>query len=596
MVMGKREVKMISHKNKLYIILTLLILSSFTVQADNETKTKEDPKYLITINGNKDIKSKKYLDALGVESKSFYQFWKDDNSYIVKSKVPTITSTLKEFLDSKGYYDAKVSLQSSKPVKVSIREGKPTLIKAIEIKSNFNIDKIVTFTKGGHFEASKFISIKSNIKQSLMKSGYCQYKLDTKAYVDLPTHSVSLKYLLNKGELCHFGDTHITSKPKDISDKTILSRIQYKKGDVFNSEKITRSFNMLNQLDAFDSGTLAPAEYNGTIVPMELGLSPKEHLNQFRGGVGYDTAIGLRAQLFYERRNFMGEARKLTVKFHHSDKSKYGEIDLYSPAIISFGDVSFDLYTKLGYSNYIYDTYKENKGYQNIKLGYQKDEINFYAGFAIENIDIKMRKTDPTIIAGNFLLLYPFMEFTYDGRDSKINPKNGYYISAYTEYGLDYKPGASSYFKFLLEGRYIKSFDNLTLATVGKIGVIDSLNGDIPASKLFYAGGAYSNRAYGEKKIGITTTSTTTASLGGKSWLNLSFEADYKLYENIYGALFFDSTMLNKNGYDFNGNFINSLGVGIRYITPIGPVKLDIATNIADTDKYGIQVQIGQSF
>ena len=582
------------HINKLYLILSLLLFSMSHVYA--ETTPKESIKYEIHLKGNSGIETKEYLSALGIQSKSSYEFWKDDKNYISKVKVASIKSTLKSFLDSRGYYGAKISLQSGSTITVSIHEGKPTIIKKLEIKSDFDIKEIVTFTKGGQFQASKFISIKHHIKKSLMKSGYCRYKLDTKAYVDLPTHSVSLKYSLSKGKLCRFGDTKITSKPDNISERTILSRIQYKKGEVFSTEKVTRSFDMLNQLDAFDSGTLAPGEYDSYIVPMELGLSPKEKLNQFRGGVGYDTAVGLRAQLFYERRNFLGEARKLTLGFQHSDKSKYGEISLFSPAFISIGDMSFDLFSKLGYSNYIYDTYKENKGYQNIKLGYQKDELSLFAGFAVENIDIKMRSADPTIIDGNFLLFYPFAEFTYDARDSKINPKNGYFLSAYTEYGLDYKPGASNYLKFLLEGRYISSFGDLTLATVGKLGVIDSISGNIPASKLFYAGGAYSNRAYGEKELGTTTSSTTSASLGGKSWFNLSIEADYKLYDDIYGALFLDSTMINKESYDFNGEMINSAGVGFRYITPIGPVKLDIAANIDDIDIYSVQFQIGQSF
>ncbi len=582
------------HINKLYLILSLLLFSMSHAYA--ETTPKESIKYEIKFKGNSDIETKEYLSALSIKSKSFYEFWKDDKNYISKVKVASIKSTLKSFLDSKGYYGAKVSVTSGTVVKVSVDEGKPTIVKRLDVKSDFDISQIVTFQKGGKFQASKFISIKQNIKRALMKSGYCRYNLDTKAYVDLPTHSVSLKYSLSKGKLCRFGDTVITSKPKNISDKTILSRIQYKKGEVFSTEKVTRSFDMLNQLDAFDSGTLAPAEYDGYIVPMELGLSPKEKLNQFRGGIGYDTAVGLRAQLFYERRNFLGEARKLTLGFQHSDKSKYGEVSLFSPAFISIGDMSFDLFSKLGYSNYIYDTYEENKGYQNIKLGYQKDELSLFAGFAVENIDIKMRSVDPTIIDGNFLLFYPFAEFTYDARDSKINPKNGYFLSAYTEYGLDYKPGASNYLKFLLEGRYISSYGDLTLATVGKLGVIDSISGAIPASKLFYAGGAYSNRAYGEKELGTTTSSTTSASLGGKSWLNFSVEADYKLYNDIYGAVFLDSTMINKESYDFNGDMINSAGVGFRYLTPIGPVKLDIAANIDDIDIYSVQFQIGQSF
>jgi len=584
-------------RNHIKVSMAILLLSSTVAAENNSTKKAVDAKYEIFIQGNKGIEDKSYLDALGVSVKSFYEFWKDDHRYISASGIPTIKDTLKDFLDSKGYYDAKISVnKASKSVKVNIQEGSPVLVGKVGIDSDFNIGKVVTFKKGHNFEASKFVSIKKNIKELLMKSGYCKYNLDTKAYVDLVKHSVELKYIVKKGELCYFGDTTITSKPNDISSDVVESRLQYKKGDVFSTAKIVQSFDMLNQLDAFGSGTVSPAEHDGNIVPMEVALSPKENLNVFRGGVGYDVAVGLRAQLFYERRNFLGDARKLTVAFHHSDKSKYGELSILSPAILSIGGVYFDLFAEWGYSNYIYDTYEENKGYNHIKLGYNKDKISFFAGVAVENIDIKLESKDPSIIEGNFLLLYPFAEFVYDGRDSKINPKNGYYISAYSEYGIDYEPGSSSYLKFLLEGRFIKSFDDLTLAAVGKVGVIDILSGAMPASKLFYAGGSYSNRAYGEKDIGITTSPITSLTLGGKTWLNLSLEADYKIYGDLYGALFFDSTMINKDEYDFDGEIINAAGVGVRYMTPVGPVKLDVAVNIEDIKEYGIQFQIGQSF
>jgi translocation and assembly module TamA len=147
-----------------------------------------------------------------------------------------------------------------------------------------------------------------------------------------------------------------------------------------------------------------------------------------------------------------------------------------------------------------------------------------------------------------------------------------------------------------LEGRAIKTFGDLTLAMVGKVGVIDELSGDVPASKLFYAGGAYSNRAYGEHEIGTITSPVASSALGGKTWLNLSFEADYPIYDKLYGALFFDSTMINQAAYDFSGQTINTIGLGVRYMTPIGPIKLDIGANIEDIDQYGISFQIGQSF
>ncbi len=54
--------------------------------------------------------------------------------------------------------------------------------------------------------------------------------------------------------------------------------------------------------------------------------------------------------------------------------------------------------------------------------------------------------------------------------------------------------------------------------------------------------------------------------------------------------------MLTDKSYDFTGDMISSAGVGVRYMTPIGPFKLDVGWNVHDTSQYGISFQIGQSF
>ena len=574
------------------------------------SKAPESTKEII-IQGNHAIKTSEYLDALGVKQKSWFVFWGEDKNSVAKKIIPTIADTMRQFLDSKGYYDAKISVKNNpKQVKVTVNEEKPVIVDDLQIDTDFNIPPVAAFKTGTRFEAAKFVRIKQEIKNLLMKAGYCNYQLDTKAYVDLDKRTVALKYLLRKGALCYFGETRVVSKPEDISEKVIRSRLRYKKGEVFSTEKISRTFSALNSLDAFGSGTVAPKtqeeeedieeeEYRKaprSVIPMEVSLSPKEKFNLFKGGIGYDTALGMRLQLYYERRNFMGEARKFTSKLHYSDKSKYGEMTLFSPALIALNGDYFDFYTELGFSHTIYDAYDENKGYLRAKLTYERDDITVALGVGMENIDIQRTAVNPAIIEGNFLLFYPFASFVYDGRDSKTNPKNGYYFSAYAEYGVDYKPAASSYYKFLLEGRLIKSFGALTLATVGKVGVLDELSNQVPASKRFYAGGAYSNRAYGEHDIGIITSPVASSALGGKTWLNLSVEADYPLYGDLSGALFFDSTMINEASYDFKGETINAAGFGLRYLTPVGPIKVDVGANIKDIDQYGISFQIGQSF
>lgn len=279
------------------------------------------------------------------------------------------------------------------------------------------------------------------------------------------------------------------------------------------------------------------------------------------------------------------------------------EGEYYKPALFFLFDYGIDFGTKFGYSNLEYRGFQEEKGYGRFYLEHNEGRLKLRSGLALENIDItaadNLRKNEElkqAVAEGTFLLFYPYLNIVYDARDDKLNPKYGYYLSGNVEYGIDYKPSASSYIKMYLEGRLIHTFDKLTLATVAKAGVVDEKTNTLPESKLFFAGGSFYNRAYGFNTIGVITSSISDSIAGASSMLNVSFEADYPIWGNLYGAVFSDNTMLNEKKYDFSGDVISSAGVGVRYMTPIGPLKLDVGFNVHKPSQNGISFQIGQSF
>jgi len=136
------------------------------------------------------------------------------------------------------------------------------------------------------------------------------------------------------------------------------------------------------------------------------------------------------------------------------------------------------------------------------------------------------------------------------------------------------------------------------MAAVGRMGGINIFDNSIPESKKFFAGGAFSNRAYGYDKIGITQSSTTDSTDGGYNLANLSLEAEFPLYGNLRGAIFNDNTMINDNDHiwEYNNNVISSIGFGFRYMTPIAPFKIDFGVNVKDSKENGVHFQVGQSF
>ena len=584
------------------IVISLLASASIMVvnasEDSNQTQIqKSEKRYEIEIEGLKSLDADDIYGILGVETKSWFEFWKSNKHYISESLLASASDSLRGYLDSKGYYDATFKIiKHGDKVVIKINEGEPVKVSKIEIDSDYPIDDIVRFKKGDVFETEKFSDIKSDIKSKLLKDGYCSYDLDTKAYVDLDKKSVDLVYKLKKGDLCYFGNTTIVEKPKSIPDKVILSRLRYKEGDVFTTEKINETYNAISKLGVFGRTLIDTNKKFFNVVPPEIHTALKDKLHRYTIAAGYDSKVGMRAKATYNHYNFLGGARSIELSAQYSSELKKIEANFLQPALFGLGSRYFDLFAKMGYFEEAYDNYNEKNSYVDMKLRHIEGDLTIDTGMALENIKIEKTGYDPSVIGGNFLLYYPYGKVVWDKRDSKLDPKNGYYFSLYAEYGLPFDEEASNYLKWILEGRYIKTFGLLTLATVGKFGSIDDSAGVLPASKYFYAGGSYSNRAYGDKDIGYTISPTEDGSIGGRTWLNFSGEADYQFMDKISGAIFYDATMIAEGTYDFTAPWIESAGVGIRYATPMGPIKMDFAVNTHDTSVNRISFMIGQSF
>ena len=579
--------------------LTLLLFCT-VLFADDVNLTK----YPISFKGQKYFDKSVLEDALSVDNKSFYEVWKKDNPLIKEKLLPSLVETLKSFYTSEGFYDISIQMKvSNKRVKVMIEENEPVKVQSISIESDYNISSSIALKKGDIFRAKAFIGSKNKIIESLLKEGYCSYDLDTKAYVDLEKHSVDLKYVLSKGGICTFGKLTLTGLETVESD-VVASRVSALEGKRFSTKLVQETSNNLYGLKAFDSVLINVDRKIYNVIPVDIHFKEIEKPYHLEAGAGYDTFLGPRVHAELTKYNFFGNAQKQQLKVSWSKREQLLILSYFKPTLFTLYGYTVDFAANIGYSNLEFDGFREEKGFARVYMQYQDTKLRLKAGMAIENININESNTVDTealltqaVNEGLFLLTYPYIDVVYDARDSKLNPKYGYYLAGYTEVGLSRDEDATVYMKTQLEARLIHTFSDLTLALVGKAAVLDDESGKgLPESKYFFGGGAYSNRAYGFREIGVISSSTSDTIYGASSMINLSFEADYPVWGDLYGAVFTDNTMLTEEAYDFKGEIISSVGLGVRYMTPIGPFKLDVGFNVNKPSLYGISFQVGQSF
>lgn len=574
-----------------YIFLIGIVLSTSCI-AEDKIVSKN-----VEIIGNSNVSLEDVEDALDVSRGSMFAFWKDKTPKINSRLIKTLPETLKSFYESEGFYDASFLIgENNSSVRILVDEKEPIKLISVSVTSDFDITNFVYNKENSIFKSTEFIQSKKQIIDKLLNDGYCSYDLDAKAYIDLEKHRADLVYDLKKGDICTFGETTIKGA-EGIDESVILSRVEALKGQQFNTQRVKDTYQRIEDLEAFDTVLVNADRKIYNVVPIDITLKMVENPYYFSGGIGYDSFAGAKLEAQLVKRNFFGNAQKLTLTGKYSTKDKILNLDFFRPALFYYHGYYLDFGLNTGYSDTEFEGFGEEKEYIKGFALYQFDKLFLKGGIGLENVNIyDLGTIEPGITYGTYVLNYPFLQVVYDARDDRLNPKNGYYFSGYMEYGMPYNTDASDYTKFELEARGIYTYKDITFSTVGKVGAIEEISGSVPESKLFFGGGMFSNRAYGYSELGTITSPTEYLKSGALSMANLSCEVNFPIKEDIYGAVFTDNTMLSKDSYEFSGEIISSAGVGIRYITPVGPLKIDIGSNIRDVSQFSIQFQLGQSF
>lgn len=534
--------------------------------------------------------------ALGINTPAWYQFWKEKTPKVNIKIIPSLNESLEYFYKSEGFYNASIrKREHNSSVTFEIDEGAPIHISSISIESDENINDLITYKKGDRFRTLEFTEIKKEIKKRVLENGYCNYELDAKARIDIEKNSVEIIYKLLKNKPCKFGKIKIHA-PKNIKENIIKSRLLFKKEERYSLEKVNRTYSMISGLEAFD-GIQLDFDKEDNRIDTEITLKEKKKKTRIEMGIGYETDIGPRGIFRYEKRNFTGDAKKVSFDFKYSAKEKFATNSIYWPAFLKVplpGHYYLDLKNDFTYSKIEFENFIERKfsDYLHLLKDYDWYSVDFGIGY--ERINIKKIGDVCSVSDGDFNLLFPFAKINIDLRDSKINPKNGLYLSQYVEAGLAILQDSSSYSKFITEMRMIKTLGLFTFAAKGKIGLIQEYEKNLPESKLFFSGGAFSNRGYGYNSLGAFDADCEN--VGGKTMIDTTLEMMHPLYKKIDGALFLDSTLLSQQSHRFSIDFVHSAGAGLRYNSPIGPIKLDLGMDIEKNKQYAIHFQIGQSF
>ena len=523
------------------------------------------------------------LKVCHIDYPAIYQIWKPNPTFD-ESQIKLFKERLEKYAHSMGYYRAKISAKTdNNTIILNIKKNQPIKIAFITLAKEFN--SLSHLKKGERFRTVDFTNTKKRIGDFLEEHGYPAYKMNAKAYVDLDEYKVDVNISVDKGGKYYFSTTEINNSSK-IDNKLIEEKIAYKEGELYNVLKVDESYENIYQLGVFEEISMK-ADLNRSDGKVPIDITLKEgKTKEFSSHIGYDTEDGARGGLEYIDHNFFGNLREFKAWLHISQRGYHTGTSFYDPMVNTplIGRLSF--LNELSYSKWDYDSYIEDLFTERVTFGKRLIGLEHYFGFQMEHSQIKTG--NPTFLAGNYLINSLFYRVEVDKRDSALDAKNGYFTSLYVEKAMKQIGSEIDYLKVHGEARYIKEFKPMVFAGKVKAGIISQ---PTPPFKHFFLGGAMSNRGYEYRDLGQHLGGYP---IGGLSMIDTSFESRYYLTDKFSLVGFFDSSKLSQEVNDFSGEWYNAYGVGVRYLSIIGPLRLDIGYPIEGG--FALHLGIGQVF
>ncbi len=395
------------------------------------------------------------------------------------------------------------------------------------------------------------------------------------------------------GPAVRFGPLTVTGDSRVRS--TAVRRISgLPVGAPFSPAELEKAATRLRRSGAFRSVTLTEADTVAADGSMEITAAVvDEKRRRFGAGAELSNFEGLTLSGFWMHRNLLGGAERLRIEAEVSGiEGDTGGMDyslsarLERPAV--FGpDTSFYILGEV-------ESLDEND--------YRSDSITLGVGASrtfsdhLEgDLELAFSHFDTSDAFGDrtFTLFSTPMSLRWDHRDDLLNPSRGHYVNGkLTPFlGLDGEAGGA---QLKLDSRIYRPLgDRFVAAGRFQLGsVIGPALSETAPDYLFYSGGGGTVRGQPYQSLNVDLGGGDT--IGGRSFLGFSAELRAKVTGAISLVGFADAGYIGEESlFDGSGNWHSGAGIGLRYDTAVGPIRLDIAGPLSGDTGEGVQVYIG---
>ncbi len=585
--------------------------------------------------GNQAFSTQDLFDEISTKKSKWYKFFSSSDTYD-SDRVEFDKEKLRRFYGSKGYADFSTI---SSIAQISPNKEKFFITFLIEEGIKYNLGEINIINHVAKFDASileKEILIKKGkvynsdlidktvdrMVEVMSQKSYAFAHIEPVLKRNKEDKIIDVDFVINETPQIYIEQIVITGNTRTI-DEVIRRELRFREGDPYNITKINRSKQRIQNLGFFEkvefkTKRIATAGIDSDKVILEIEVKEKK-TGELNLGIGYSTVDRATANIGIKERNLFGTGREVGINVQKSSLRFTTELSYTKPYFMGRAiDVGFDIskYQLNKLATLVYDQSSDAIVFRGdysmteflkhqIRYSYRDETVSNISDTASQNIKN---------LQGNFTTSLVGQSFFYDKRDSRIDPKDGYYVSI----SQDYAGAGGTVHNMKYEGSagyYLPTFtEDYVLKFLARGGAIDGIGQDVRSNFGFFLGGN-TFRGFQYAGLGPRTQATSTTSggdvVGGKSYYvgtaEFRFPMGLPKELGINGILFSDNgtvkgvDQINKNGGPVSdtGSLRSSYGLSISWSSPLGPIRLDfsrVAKKEAFDRTQAFRFSFGSSF
>jgi translocation and assembly module TamA len=420
---------------------------------------------------------------------------------------------------------------------------------------------------------------------------------ERRAVVDHEADAMDLTLQLVAGPLVRFGETEVVGLTA-VERGFVEQRLPWRPGDLITSERLTEGQRALRETELFSTirTRLGTTPDDQGRLPVTVVVTESKHRSIEIGG-RYRTDEGPGGNVAWEHRNFFGRGERVRLELDASRIAGF-LIGSFRKPDVWIRDLA--LLTEAELRSEDPDAYESQSATARVGLERRfREGMTLYGGLAFraERVQEGNSGRDDT-----FGLVSVPVRFNWDRSDELLDPSRGGRLTVENEPFLDTFGNSLAFNKSRVAyTHYLQVLDSPRVVLAGRSAVgtmFGASRAEIPASLRFYAGGGGSVRGFRFQQAGELDDEDDP--LGGRSLFEASGEVRVRVTDTIGIVAFVDTGAAFTSRFpDFDDQLRIGAGPGIRYFSPIGPIRFDVGfpVNRRDSDDaFQLYISIGQAF